>query len=427
MTDVVKDICDTIDSQSEELAGLVLKLANTYAPVGRETDVAKVVSDWYEENGIPSRVVEISEGRGCTVGRLSGDGSGQSLLFNAHLDTEVSGPDHDLLMQTPDDNVIGAERVGDIITGHAAMNDRHAHALFMIAARAVKDAGVALRGDVILTSVAGETGQAPIDEFVGPQYVGKGLGTTFLVDHGIRADYAIVSETTDFALCWYSCGAAYFKITLRGKNMYTPRLIRADHWTESPNAVHRAGHMIQIIEEWASAFTERRTADLGFGVVRPHAQIGAIRGGIPYRPNRSASYAALYLDVRVLPDERVEDVEKELVSVVKQADPDAEVDMYLFRRGAIGENIEPLADTIAAAHQRVRGDAPPETVESAVLSMWRDTNVLNNAGIPTINYGPGRGQAAVQGTGGLNIKDLADVAKVYALTILDVCSDIRIR
>ena len=41
-------------------------------------------------------------------------------------------------------------------------------------------------GDVVLTSVAGETGAAPVDEFTGVDYEGKGLGSSYLVRHGVR-------------------------------------------------------------------------------------------------------------------------------------------------------------------------------------------------------------------------------------------------
>jgi hypothetical protein len=85
---------------------------------------------------------------------------------------------------------------------------------------------VPLGADILLTSVAGETGQAPVDEYRGLQYEGKGFGSSYLVSHGVRADYALVAETTDYAMCWYNAGAAYYKLTLRGRNMYTPRLRR---------------------------------------------------------------------------------------------------------------------------------------------------------------------------------------------------------
>jgi formylaminopyrimidine deformylase len=70
------------------------------------------------------------------------------------------------------------------------------------------------------------------------------------------------------------------------------------------------------------------------------------------------------------------------------------------------------------AHWAVRGTDAPDSVEPAVVSMWRDTNVFNRAGIPSLTFGPSRGRADVQGEGFFALDDLVDAAKMYALTAL---------
>lgn len=416
-------VLDHIDDAREELADLCLTLGNTYAPFGEEAAVAERIDAWYRDNAIPSRLVDLVEGRANVVARLDGEGGGSSLLFNAHLDTEVSGPDFDHLMQVPDPNHVGGWREGDRLFGHTILNDRHGHALFMIAARAIRDAGVSLRGDLLLTSVAGETGSAPVDEYRGMAYEGKGLGTQYLVDHGVRADFAIVAETTDFAPCWHNTGAIYAKVTLRGRNMYTPRLRRPDDAGDlraHPNAIVQAAAVVEAIEAWAVEYERARTGPTPCGVVRPPAQVGAIRGGIPYRPNRSAPYCALYVDIRTLPDEEPQAVLRDLEAAVLDVGVDADVEMVMAKRGAVAEGIEPLTAAIAEAHEAVRGTPPPTEAEPAVVSMWRDSNILNRAGVPALTFGPGRGRAAVQGTGFMELEDLVDAAKMYALTAMRI-------
>lgn len=420
MDEAVTQMLKAIDAEREELADLVLELANTYGPVGQEINTARVVHDWYLDNGIESQLIPLVGERGNVVGRVRGDGSGKSLLFNAHLDTEASGHDYDTLMQVPDPNRVGAWREGERIFGHTALNDRHAHALFMVASRAILRAGIPLGGDLVLTSVCGETGQAPVDEYQGLEYEGKGFGSSYLVEHGYRADYALVSETTDFALCWHHCGASYFKVTLRGHNMYTPRLKRGETPADHPNAIVKAAAVTEAIERWAIEYTAARTKRTPCGEVRPNAQVGAVRGGIPWRPNRSSPYCALYVDVRILPDEEPADVEAEFRSMVEGLDLGAEVDVIMTKRGALGTGIEPLRDAIVASHRAVRGSEPPAEAEPAVVSMWRDTNVFNKAGIPAINFGPSRGLADVQGRGYLEIDSLVDAAKIYALIALEI-------
>ena len=429
MSTLIDDVLGRIDQAREDLAELCLELGNTYAPFGRERAVAERIHAWYRANDIGSRLHHIIDERANVVARLPGASRGPSLLFNAHLDTEVSGPDFDNLMQVPDPNKRGGWREGDRFMGHTILNDRHGHALFMVAARALRDAGAQLRGDLVLTSVAGETGSAPVDEYAGMGYEGKGLGTRFLVDHGVRASYGIVAETTDFAMCWHNTGAVYCKVTLRGRNMYTPRLQRPTDSDISahPNAIVKAAAATQVIEEWAIAFQRERSGTTACGDVEPKAQVGAIRGGIPWRPNRSAPYCALYVDIRTLPEEDPAAVVDDMAGALAEAGIDAEIDIFMAKPGSVARGIEPLTEAVSAAHELVRGSPPPMPAEPAVVSMWRDTNVLNNAGVPSLTFGPSRGKAAVQGTGFIELDDLVDAAKMYALSALQIAGGAELR
>lgn len=428
MDAATQDVLERIEDAREELGQLALDLANVYAPFGQELAVAERVHEWYREHQLASRLQPIVERRANVIGRVPGRGDGRALLFNAHLDTEVSGPDYDNLMQVPDVNERGAWRQGDRYFGHTLLNDRHGHALFMIAARAIRDAEAPLAGDLVLTSVAGETGSAPVDEYRGSAYEGKGLGTRYLVDHGARAEGALVAETTDFAVSWHNTGAVYCKVTLRGRNMYTPRLERPQQgqMDEHPNAIVKAATAVQVIEAWAVEFQEQRSGPTPCGRVEPKAQVGAIRGGIPWRPNRSSPYCALYVDIRTLPGEDPLEVVGAMRAALDQAGIDAEVEIIMSKAGALAEGVEPLTDAIGRAHNVVRGTPLPEIAEPAVVSMWRDTNILNRAGIPAVTFGPSRGSAAVQGTGYMELDDMVDAAKMYALTALQFAGDLRL-
>lgn len=417
---MVDEVLGRIEESREALAELALRLGNTYSPWGEERRLAEEVLAWYREHDVPADLQPITAERANVVARIPGSGGGRSILFNAHLDTEASGPEYDRLMATSDPNRVGGRREGDRLFGHAILNDRGPMSLFMIAGRALVQAGAPLAGDVVLTSVAGETGAAPVDEYEGVAYEGKGFGSSYLVRHGARADCALVAETTNFGLCWFNCGAAYYKVTLDGRNMYTPRLLRPDAIGDHPNAIVKAGVVVDAIERWAAEFERARSGPTPCGEVRPKAQVGAIRGGLPWRPNRSATHCALYVDVRTLPGEDVEQVTAALRAAVDATGTGARVELIMAKAGFEGEHVEPLADAVRAAHRTVRGEDPPDRVETAVVSMWRDTNVFNGAGIPSLTFGPSRGRADVQGHGYFELDDLVDAAKMYALTALSV-------
>ncbi len=409
------------------MAELAVALGNTYGPLGNEEPTARAVHEWYRDNGMESHLVPMIEGRASTVGRVRGSGGGgKSLIFNAHLDTEASGPDYDRLMEAPDPNRVGARREGDRIYGHTVQNDRGCMAVQMIAGRALRDTGAPLRGDLLLKSAAGETGSSPVDEYQGLRYESKGLGTNWLLEHGYTADYAVIAETTDFSASWVQCGAAYFKITLRGRNMYTPRLRRPAEPAAHPNAIVRAGALIGALEEWAVEYERSRTIETPCGTMRPKSQVGAIRGGIPWRPNRSSTYAALYLDVRTRPGDDISEISASLQKAISDTGLEAELSLTMFKPGyaASQEGIGPLIGAIADSHRLVRGQEMPERAESAVVSMWRDTNVYNRVGIPALTFGPSRGQAAVQGTGYMDLDNMLEGAKIYALTALSICAGI---
>ena len=417
---VKREVFECIDADRELLAETCLELGNTYGPCGHEQPVANAVSVWYERHGVPARQQSILADRSNVVATLAGTGGGRSLIFNAHLDTEISGPDHDNLMESSDPNRVGAWREGDRIFGHTVLNDRGCMAVFMVMAKALRSAGAELAGDVICTSVAGETGMAPVDEYRGLNYEGKGFGTRYLVDHGVRADYALVAETTAWSMSWIECGAVYLKITLRGRNMYTPRLIRATALADQPNAIVKGAAVATALEAWGIDYEERNSYMSELGEVRPKAQVGAIRGGVPYRPNRSSPVCKLYMDVRTPPGASQDAVVAEVREVARSVDPAAEVECYMAKAGLVGTGVEPLAAAVEGAYgEVVGGRTPPPQV--AHTSMWRDTNVFNAVGIPSLTFGPPRGSAAVQGTGHFELDDLVAAAKVYAATAIDIC------
>ncbi len=421
-TDTLAAVLAALDGAKEELAELALRLGNSFGPAGEELPTAEEALAWYRERGIEAGLQPVAPGRANVVARIAGPSPGRSLMFNAHLDTEASGPDYDRLMQVPDVNRLGGWRDGDRLFGQTILNDRGCMAAFMVAGRAL--CGRLPAGELLLASVVGEVGQAPVDEFQGPRYLGKGVGTAHLVEHGPRPDLALIAETTGNAISWYHCGACYYKVTLRGRNMYTPRLIRPPSLRDHPNAIVKAAAVVEAIEAWAIEFERSRTHRGPCGEVRPKAQVGAIRGGLPWRPNRSSPYCALYVDVRTLPGEDPDTITAALRAAVEGAGVDAEVELVQFRAGQEGRGVEPLRDAIVRAHRAIRGCDPPAAAEPEVVSMWRDANVFNAAGIPSAAFGPSRNDAAVQGTGYFDLADLVDAAKMYALIALDICAGV---
>lgn len=402
-----------------ELTDLVLALGKIPSPWGHEAEVGDFVFSWMEKNGFSPVKMEVLEKRFNVIGILKGRGTGQSLMFNAHLDTAFGLPEDKWILGELKPIHYIAYREGDTLLGHGLINDKGPMAAFLIAAKAIKDSGIQLDGDLLLTAVVGEIGAASIDEFQGPKYMGKGIGSRHLVDHGILADQVLVAEATNFGITWVEAGDVWFKITVRGRGgIYTPYIDRPISVEENPNAIVKMAKVILALEEWATEYESKNKYEFSGGTVVPKVNIGSIRGGLPYHPTNTAGVCSIYVDVRLPPEKDSSAVRFELHNLMKKIGIEAEIQMYLYRKGYEGKNVSTIVEAIRNAHRFIFHDEPGRIL-SPQTSMWRDINIFNGIGIPAVTYGPSAGSGG--GTYSLKIDDLYKAAQIYALTALNIC------
>ena len=401
-----------------EIAELAAAIANVPSPTGREQEVGKFIHGWLTRNGFAAQLHEVADGRCNVTARLKGTGGGKNLIFNSHMDTILYGEEDIWLVPQELHHYNHAWIEDGKVYGEGVVNDKGPMAAFMLAVRALRDAELPLRGDVIMTMVVGEIGMAPIDEYQGARYIGKGVGAQHFIDHGLWGDFCINAETTSFGISWADCGAAYFEVTLfGGLRLYTPYISRPYTLETQPNAVMKMAALVGEIEEWALEYQSANTRHFEGGDIVPKVNVGAIRGGVPWKPASTVGVCSAYVDVRLPPGEGPEHAERELRRLIEKLGFRGEVECYMFRRGYIGENIGPLRKAIEAAHEGIIGGSP-SFASTPVSSMWRDTNVFNGAGIPCITYGPGVGPSEISY---LSVEDLHRAAQVYALIACHAC------
>jgi acetylornithine deacetylase/succinyl-diaminopimelate desuccinylase-like protein len=407
-----------IDEQ--ELVELAVAMGNIKAPSGYEQPMADFVLRWLKANGFDNSYQQlVSEGRSNTIGILRGTGLGKSLIFNSHMDSEQGMPMR-LDEETPPGPTASVDQDKKRIFGLAVQNDRGPMAAFMIATKAIKNSGIRLAGDIIMTMVVGEIGMGPVDEFRGARFIGKGYGSRHAVTHGINGDFALIAETTDFGVTWIEAGAAYFKVTVDGKSFYTPRIPQRGELKDNPNALIKMIGVIEAIEKWAVEYERKYTIEYPVGKMVPKVSIGAIRAGAPYKPSTTPKTCSIYVDVRVPPPLEFTQVERELRDIVQSVGLGGTVECFMARKGYEGKNVEPLTAAIHNAHLLVRG-APPPPVSTAETSMWRDINIFNELGIPAATFGMPRKSAPDAAERFVEIKDIVDAAKMYALVALEIC------
>jgi acetylornithine deacetylase/succinyl-diaminopimelate desuccinylase-like protein len=413
-------VCAAIDAMRDDLTKLGLDLGNIYAPTGLEEAAGNYVYEWMERNGFGPERVGVFNDRFNVVGRLKGVGGGPSLAFNSHLDTIMAREDTSRFTDAGDRIYHEAWLDDGKIFGYPLVNCKGPMTCWLIAGKALKDAKVRLKGDVVLTAVCGEICEDPVDEFQGHDYLGNDIGTRYAITHGAITHYALVAEATNFKIASVEAGKLFLKITVyAGPSRYTPYVPRPVPALKNPNAIVRMAKLIEALEEWADGYEQRYTKSYSGGTVVPKAVIGAIRGGVPYKIYRIPELCSIYLDVRLNPDTQPLTVQDEIEKIIAGLDLKAEVKPFLYRRGFNAQGIEPLRDAVEGAHQTIVGK-PSEPAGAPECSMWRDINPYNEMGIPSLTYGCGAGAGG--GNTYFSVDDMIKTAKIYALAAMDLCN-----
>ena len=131
------------------------------------------------------------------VGVLRGTGGGRSLILNGHVDTVTIEP-REAWTRDP----FGAELEGGMMYGRGTSDMKGGLMAAILAMTYLREAGVALRGDVILQSVVNE------------EHAGN--GTLDLVRRGITADAAVVLEPTENQVFVTHPGGLYWQVDVPG-------------------------------------------------------------------------------------------------------------------------------------------------------------------------------------------------------------------
>jgi acetylornithine deacetylase/succinyl-diaminopimelate desuccinylase-like protein len=409
----------------KELVELAMALVSTPSTTGSEETAAKLLVNWLNDRDIPAFYQEVEPGRGNMVGRLKGSGGGPILMFNGHLDTALSGDPQDVLFagRIKPEWKAEARRVKNLIYGSGIVNDKGPLCCTLAAVHALKKSGVKFKGEIVLTGVCSEIGRAPIDQYQGAPYRGKGIGMRYMLTHGVVADYAIVVEPSRFGITWTQSGATFIKITVWGEPMYAPYVQHPKNLKQSQNAVIKMSTLIEPLEEWARQYEKAHTYKFEAGEVVPKVNIGAIMGGAPFKPNFSPGVCNLYVEAFTEPGTRPIDVLREVEVVVQKSGLEADIELYLSVLGYESKNAKPLAQIMRGAYTAVR-KKPPKRIEAALSSTYADLNILVEMGVPAIKCGPAPEDPKLKPATGevQKIEDLVDATKMYVAAALEVCN-----
>jgi acetylornithine deacetylase len=199
------------------------------------------------------------------------------------------------------------------------------------------------------------------------------IGADDFVRRNERADACIVAEPTEGELGLSHKGFVWGELVTRGVAAHGSRP------DLGVSAIGRMGRIIAELERFDTAVLRKRVYP-GLGPASLHAS--EIEGG-----SGISTYAAecrLKVERRTHPGESREQVEGELREIVREAEEQAEIDIFFHREPLVCPSDAPIARCVRDAARAVTGAEPRDTG----VSYWADTAVFAAAGIPALNYGP---------------------------------------
>jgi len=384
---------------------------------GNETPAQELVAGWMEGNGIevdlweldmptlrlhPAYSAEIERDRGLgVVGILGREGEGRDLILNGHVDVVPSGNPDRWSIPPWEGRVEGGR-----VWGRGALDMKGGLVAALFAAKAVLDAGVRLKGRLLLESVIGEED--------------GGVGTLAAILRGHLADGAIIMEPTALSVCPVQAGALNFRISISGK---------AAHGCIRDEGVSALEKLWPVHRELLALEARRNhncTDPLFRGYEKPFPlSIGRVEGGdwassVPDWVRLEGRYG-------LAPDEDVVEAKEAFQEALRRA---AEDDTWLkghppeveWWGGRFLPARTPLAsDVVTTLQESARGvlGFHPKTEGVTFGSDLR--LMVREGGIPTVLFGPGDIRLAHADNESVAITELENTMKTLAITALRFC------
>jgi len=403
----------------EAVRDLLADMVNICSPTGGEAELAEFLVARMKSSGLATDLQYVSEGRPNAIGHLRGTGGGLNLLFTGHMDTSYDGTEDYLVGDGFKPKAVCRD---GWMWGLGANNMKSGLAAAIIATEAIARAGIRLRGDVTVAGAVGEIEKTAVEEFSGPSFAGYGVGTRHLVTHGVTADYAILAEPTGMTIATTNMGCVWVRITVAGTVSHAALSNRPN----VKNAI-RIMHSLQAdVFEWAAEY-EARNACMG---EHPNVTISAVRGGAPWRLSRNPVSCSLYLDIRTIPGQKVDDIKRDLRDLLarfaaRTGTDEPELFVYVSDPAVAIAEDSPVVDALGIAGRAVTGSPPAMTIRR----MGSDAVHLASYGVPCAQFGPGgrmhpeAGSQAMHAAGEhVLIDDVVTTAKVFLAAAVELCN-----
>jgi acetylornithine deacetylase/succinyl-diaminopimelate desuccinylase-like protein len=398
----------------DRLVATASRMIDVHSFTGDEQAMAHLMVELYEAAGLDVQWQQVEEGRANALGILPGAGGGKSLMFNGHMDTSYSGREP-WLRGVPGFQPEAFVRDGRLY-GLGISNMKGALACYVEAVTALREAGVQLRGDVMIAAVCGEIEKSQYGGASGAEYRGYAAGSRYLVSHGGVADMCLLGEPTEGKVVLGHYGALWLRIRVHGNFIHTA----FSEGKREQNSILRMHQVLAAVLEWIPTWED--DPENAYRGARAIVNVGAVDGGFGWRVSRTPHHTDLFLDVRVPPTKPMGAARRQVLDMVRSlaerfADYGVEGEVYVTAPGSEIDEGHELVAAIDAAHAEVFGEAPGRDV----TRWFSDASALTRYGIPTVNYGTSTGLMDVELGENLEIDGLVRTADTYARVAMRIC------
>ena len=381
-------------------------------PSGQEEAIAMLVAGKLEALGMSVETYESMPQRPNVVGVLKGSGDGPVLMMNDHMDTYPVVEPHK--WDKTDFNPFKATRHGDLLFARGSSDTRGNMASAILAAQALKDEGIQLKGDLMYCLCVDEERDGT-------------HGSIYLMNEvGIKADYSITAEPTAWENPTTSEWGMNLSIANGGHCLVEIKVVgqKAHIWRPdtSNNAIVEVAGLIPLLQ--GMEFTHEPTEFMGH--TPPCVTIVRIRGGLPGEMQFSPDECVLTLAVvGIVPGMTMDSVindltvvadtlfrDREDISFTVNQVPDS---LFVDATEPVPVDEEPCKSISKSYALLMGGKLPIPNRKNA----FNDTIRFRDAGINAVTFGPGE-DGWDPDNESISITKAVTAAKIYALTIMEI-------
>lgn len=394
-----ENILKEIDKEGlVKFAQELIRIRSVYNPDkegSNEEEVAHFVAERLKNMGWKVFVEEVMPGRPNVIAVLKGNQKGKTLLLEAHTDVVTEGDWADW-NYTPFAAIIKEGK----IYGRGACDTKGNLAAMVYAIKAILDSKTDFKGEIILC--------IPVDE------EGMMLGIKHFIKQGWadEVDAAIICEPEENNICIAQKGAIRAMITVKGKMAHgaIPEAGINPNWGMARILVELENLQKEEIKRWG------KHNYLGYPSITPTILRAPVQGEAQINVIPRECMTAL--DIRTVPGQEHDILKKKILDIFKKLslkDTHFKAEMSVIEERPWTETSpdELIVKTTSQAFEYVTKKEPiyngvPGATDGTFLNSWKN--------IPIVTIGAGNRLIPHQADEYVEIKELMETVKIYALT-----------